>query len=201
MTQGKSYVEDVARVVRESAYVFPLLWICNKLKYSNPDCRCLTWPKYSFILTSLASNSPPPPWPTTNLESKNISIAFSPIFCTMAIPTNRASYLVSLFVAEKFSLNDFSIVIFSEDTRTNPTLDPFWFIAPSTYTLQDKGSYREIMPTDFPSMPRFSASATNRDSTNSTTRFARTWPLTEVRGMYLMSKAPRIVPHLAIIPM
>ena len=52
MTRGKPRVEEVARVARESACVFPLLGICNKLKDS------LTWFKYSYILTSLAFNSP-----------------------------------------------------------------------------------------------------------------------------------------------
>ena len=52
MTRGKPRVEEVARVAREFACVFPLLGICNKLKDS------LTWFKYYCILTSLASNSP-----------------------------------------------------------------------------------------------------------------------------------------------
>ena len=134
MTRGKSCVEKVARVARESACVFPLLGICNKLKDSNSNCKCLTWFKYSCILTSLASNSPFT-WPTINLESENISIDFPPIFCTMTILTNRASYSASLFVAEKSSLNDFSMIIFSGDTRTSPTSDPLLFAAPSTYTL------------------------------------------------------------------
>ena len=200
MTEGKFCVEKVASVARESTCVFPLLGICNMLKDSNPGCKCLTWLKYPYILTSLASNSPFT-WPTTNLESKNISTAFLPILWTMAIPISRASYFTSFFVAEKSSLNDFSMVIFSGDTRTSLTPNPLWFAAPSMYTLQDKGSYREIMPIDFPFMPRFSVSTSNGDSANSTTRSARTWPLTKVRGMYLMSKAPRIVPHLAILPM
>ena len=37
-------------------------------------------------------------------------------------------------------------------------------------------------------------------SMNSATKSARTYPFMEVRGMYLISKAPRIVPHLAILP-
>ena len=124
ITRGKLCVEEVARVARESVCVFPLLRICSKLKDSNLDCKCLTWFKYSCILPSLASNSPFT-WLIINLKSKNISIAFLPIFWTMVIPTNRASYSASLFVAEKPNLKDFSIVIFSGDTKTNPNLDPF----------------------------------------------------------------------------
>ena len=58
MTWGKPYAEEVARVARESACMFPLLELCNKLKDLNPDCRCLTRFKYSCILPSLAFNSP-----------------------------------------------------------------------------------------------------------------------------------------------
>ena len=134
MTQGKPYAEEVARVARESAYVFPLLGIWNKLKDSNLDYKCLSWFKYSCILTSLASNSPFT-YPMTNLESENISTAFLLIFWTITIPTNIASYSVSLFVIEKPNLKDFLIVIFLGDTRTSPTLDPLWFAAPSTYML------------------------------------------------------------------
>ena len=161
------------KVARELAYMFPLLGICNKLKDSNCDCKFLTWFKYPCILTYLASNFPFT-CPMTNLESENISIAFPPIFCTMAIPTNRASYSASMFVVEKSSLNDFSMVIFSRDIRTSPTPDPLWFAAPSTYTFQDRGSCWEIMPTYFSSMPCFSASTSNGDSANLATRSTRT---------------------------
>ena len=134
ITWGKPCAEEVARVARESACVFPLLEIYSKLKYSNPDRKCLTWLKYPCILTSLTSNSPLT-WLTTNLESENIFIAFPPIFWTMVIPTNKTSYSTSLFVAEKPNLKDFSIVIFLGDINTSPTSDPLWFIVPSMYTL------------------------------------------------------------------
>ena len=42
ITRGKPYVEEVARVAKESACVFPLLGICSKLKDSNPDYKYLT---------------------------------------------------------------------------------------------------------------------------------------------------------------
>jgi len=42
MIQGKPYAEEVARMAKESACIFPLLGICSKLKDSNPDCKCLT---------------------------------------------------------------------------------------------------------------------------------------------------------------
>ena len=37
-------------------------------------------------------------------------------------------------------------------------------------------------------------------SVNLVTKSVRTCHFIEVRGMYLMSKAPRIVPHLATLP-
>ena len=134
ITRGKLWAEEVARVAKESAWVFPLLGMCSKLKDSNLDCKFLTWLKYSCILTFLASNSPWT-WPTTNIEFENISIAFPPILWTMVIPTKRASYLASLFVVEKPNLKNFSIVILSRDIKTSPTPDLLWFATPSTYTL------------------------------------------------------------------
>ena len=41
ITRGKFCIEEVARVAKESACVFPLLGTCNKLKDSNPNCKCL----------------------------------------------------------------------------------------------------------------------------------------------------------------
>ena len=118
----------------------------------------------------------------------------------MDIPSNKASYLTSLFMAEKPNLNDFSMLSFSSETRTSPISNPLWFAAPSTYTFQYNGSYGVIEPTDFSSKCYASISLSYGASMNSTTKFARTWPLTEVQGMYLMSKAPRIVPHLTTFP-
>ena len=134
ITWGKSYAEEVARVAKESAWVFLLLGICDKSKNSNFVCIRLTWPKYSCNLVSRASNSPFT-WPTTSLESENISTAFPPIFWTIAIPINKASYSASLFIAENPNLNYFSLVIFVRDTRTSPTPNPRWFATPSTYTF------------------------------------------------------------------
>ena len=82
ITQGKLCAEEVANVARESKCVFLLLGIYDKLKYSNLDCKFLTWLKYPCILRSLTSNFPWT-WPTTSLESEKISIAFPPIFWTM----------------------------------------------------------------------------------------------------------------------
>ena len=200
ITRGKLYAKEVVRVTRELACVFLLLGICCKVKDLNLDCKCLTWFKYSSILKSLASNSPFT-WLTTNLESENTSTVLPPIFWTIAIPTNKALYSASLFVAEKINLKDFLIIIFSGDTTTSPIPDLLWLAPPSTYTLQDRGYWKEIIPTDFPSMFCFSPSSSSGDSANSDTKFARTWPLIEVRGIYLISKAPKIVPHLAILPM
>ena len=160
-------------MARELAWVFPLIGMCSKLKDSNPDCKCLTWFKYSCILTSLTSNSPFT-WPTTNLEFENIFTVFPPIFWTIIIPTNRASYSSSLFMVEKPNLKDFSIMILSGEITTYSTLDPLWFATPSMYTLQDKGSYKEIMQTDFPSMSYFSTLSSKRDSTNLATKSMRT---------------------------
>ena len=114
-----SPAEEVVSVANESVWVFPLLEMCDKLNRSKLGHRHLTWLRYSCILISLAFNSPFT-WPTTSLESKNISTIFPPIFCTMAIPCNKASYSASLFVAENPSLRDFSIIVFSRDIRTSP---------------------------------------------------------------------------------
>ena len=110
-------------MANESAWVFPLLESCDKLKRSKSDHKHLTWLKYCCILTSLASNFPFT-WPTTNLESENISVVFPPIFYTMAIPCNKASYLASLFVAKNPSLKHFSMIVFLGDIKTIPTPDP-----------------------------------------------------------------------------
>ena len=77
ITRGKPYAKEVASVARESACTFLLLGTCNKTKYSNPDCKRLTWLKYSCILGSLVSNSPWT-WPTTSFESENIPLLFHP---------------------------------------------------------------------------------------------------------------------------
>ena len=42
ITRGKSCAEDVARVAKESAWVFPLLEIYDKSKNSNFVCIRLT---------------------------------------------------------------------------------------------------------------------------------------------------------------
>ena len=121
--QGSPPAEKVASVANESAWVFPLLEMCDKLNRSNLGCMCLTWLRYSCIFASLAFNSPFT-WPTTSLESENISTIFPPIFYTMTIPCNKASYSASLFVAENPSLRDFSMMVFLGDIRTSPTPDP-----------------------------------------------------------------------------
>ena len=58
MTRGRLCSKKVASVARESAWVFPLPRMCYKLKDSKPNCKHLTWLKYSCTLMSLASNSP-----------------------------------------------------------------------------------------------------------------------------------------------
>ena len=173
--------------------------MCSKSKESNLDYRHLTWLRYPCILSSFASNSVFT-WPMTSLESKKSFTNFPSIFWTMAIPINKASYSASLFVAEKSNLRDFSIMAFSGDISTSQILEPFWFDALSTYTSQGERQYWEIVPTNFPSMFSAGFNSSIGDSVNLATKSARTCPFTEVRGMYLMSKAPRMVPHLAILP-
>ena len=102
-------------------------------------------------------------------------------------------------MAKKPSLKDFSMIILSGDTITNPTPDPLWFAVPSTYTFQDRGPYEEIFPTDFPFMLGLSPFSSNEGSVNSATKSVRTWLFIEVRGMYLILKAPRIVAHFATL--
>ena len=64
ITRGKPCVEEVASMARESACVFLLLRICDKVKDSNQDCKCLTWFKYSCILgPQPISNQKTPPLP------------------------------------------------------------------------------------------------------------------------------------------
>ena len=202
MTRGRFWTKKDARVARESVRVFPLLGIWSRLRLNNSnfDCRNLTWVKYPCILSSLTSNSPPT-WPTTSLESENTFMVFPPIFWTMDIPSNKASYSASLFVAENPNLSDFSMVSFSGETKTNPTPEPLWFATPSTYTFQTGGSYREIVSINFPSMFFVVDISSNACLANSAIRSTSTWPLTKVRGMYFMSKAPRTVPHFAILSM
>ena len=86
------------------------------------EISCIHW--------SLAPNSPLT-YLTTSLESEKTSTTFPPSLLTMAIPTNKASYSPSLFMAENPNLKDFSTVIFSGDIKTIPTLDPFWLDTPS----------------------------------------------------------------------
>ena len=139
-------------------------------------------------------------WCYSNSSSLSSPLNFPPILWTIDIPSSKVSYSASLLVAEKPSLNDFSKMSFSGEIKTSPTPDPFWFVAPSTYTFHCNDSYIAIWPTDFSSMQcSFDLSSTGV-SVNSTIKSARTWPLTEVHGMYLMSKAPKIVPHFTILP-
>ena len=58
ITWDKSCVEEVVRVAKEFAWVFPFLGIYDKSKNSNFVYICLTWLKYSCILVSRASISP-----------------------------------------------------------------------------------------------------------------------------------------------
>ena len=66
--RGSFPVEEVASVANESAWMLPLLEMCDKLNRSKLVRRRLTWLRYSCILTSLASISPFT-WLTTSLES------------------------------------------------------------------------------------------------------------------------------------
>ena len=68
------------------------------------------------------------------------------------------------------------------------------------YTFQNKGSYKEIVSTDSSSMLFVAATSSNGGLVNLATRFTWIWPLTEVRGMCLMSKTPRTVirPYLTV---
>ena len=135
-------------MANESAWVFPLLETCDKLKRSKPDCSRLTWLKYSCILASLASNSPFT-WPTTNLESENISTTFPPIFYTMAISCNNASYSASLLVAENPSLKDFSMIVFLGDSRTSPYFGSPLICCTINIHLPTWGSWHRDCPNRF----------------------------------------------------
>ena len=138
MTRGKSWVEEVASIAKESACALPFLGICSKSKESNFDCKHLTWLRYPCILSSFASNSPFT-WLKMSLESEKTFTNFPPILWTMAIPINKTSYSASLFVAEKSNLKDFSMMTFSGDISTSLIPEPFWFDASSTYTSRPEG--------------------------------------------------------------
>ena len=56
--RGSYPTEEVASVANKSAWVLPLLEMCDKLNRSKLGRRRLTWLRYSCILTSLASISP-----------------------------------------------------------------------------------------------------------------------------------------------
>ena len=55
------------------------------------------------------------------------------------------------------------------------------------------------MPIDFPSMLGLSPFSSNEGSANSAIKSARTYSFIDVRGMYLISKAPRIIAHFATL--
>ena len=83
--------------------------------------------------------------------------------------------------------------------RTSPTPDPLWFATPSTYTFQHGGFGAEATPTCFISLACCLVSVSIGGSANLATRSARTWLFMEVRSIYLMSKALRIVFHRVIL--
>ena len=68
-----------------------------------------------------------------------------------------------------------------------PTPAPIALEAPSTNTFHKRFSTLQII---FPSFL----------GVNSAMKSARTYPFTKFRGLYLMSKEPSRVPHLAIQP-
>ena len=116
---------------------------------------------------------------------------------------NIEIYIDDMVVKSKMiseHLRDFSTITFSEDVRTNPTPEPFGFDAPSTCTSHVGGQYWEIVSTNFSSLSLSASNSSTSGLVNSATKSARTCPFKEVRGMYLISKALRIVPHLAILP-
>ena len=122
-------------------------------------------------------------------------MAFPPSLLTIAILANKAYYSASLFVARKPKCKDFSIINFSGITNIIPTLEPFWFAAPSVYTSQITVEEAEATKTLDPSLLSSPTS-----SVNFATKSAKTCPFTVVRGRYLISKDLSIVSHLAILP-
>ena len=57
----------------------------------------------------------------------------------------------------------------------------------------------ETVPTNFPSTCCASVISPSKGLAVSTARSMRTWPLTEARDIYLILKAPNIVPYEAIL--
>ena len=100
----------------------------------------------------------------------------------------RASYLASLFEAQKPNLSDFSNRNPSGDIITTPTLDPLALDAPSIYTRHDLTETWHI-----------SIGAPGA-GVNSATNFANTYHLMEFLGLYRMLNVPSLVPHLASLP-
>ena len=162
ITQGKLYVKEVASVTRESTCVFPLLGTCSRLNNSNLNCKCLSILAFSHLLLLSRPSFGQQPI----LSLRTFLLLFPPILWTIDISSSKTSYLSSLFVAEKPSLSDLSLVICSGETRTSPTPEPLWFTTPLIYTFQNKGSCREIVPTGFPSMFCVAATSSNRGLAN-----------------------------------
>ena len=135
MTRGRFDPKEVASIANNSTWEFCPLKICVKVKLLKQDWACLTLSRYSCIRGSLASNFPLTCL-TTKLESNYTSTTFPPSLITIVIPTNKASYSVSLFVA---NYRDFSNTSFLGETSTILSPKPFWFATPSVYTSQAIG--------------------------------------------------------------
>lgn len=102
---------------------------------SKLDYSYFTWPKYHYILRSLASNSPLT-CPTISLESHKTLMDLSPSFLTKFRPALRTLYSTSLFMVEKSNLKNYSMVMCSREIMITLILKSLWLAAPSMYNSQ-----------------------------------------------------------------
>ena len=184
-------------VAKESAWVFPFLGIYDKSKDSNFFCIHLTWLKYSCILVSHASNSPFT-CPTTSLESENISTVFPPIFWTIVIPVNKVSYFASLFVAEKPTLRIFQWWSSQEIPELAPLLIPASLLLHPYTSSRVRDTVWRLGQLIF--HPCYAAPHLFLQDIQQIQPPSQRGPgLLQQCEAYTSSKAPRIVPHLAIL--
>lgn len=187
MIQGMDPPTKEANVTREFAWLFCPQEIQVTFTVLNYACNDWATFRYFNILESFASKSPWN-WHTTNWESEHISTSVAPILTTAQNLANKASHSTSLFESQKPNLRECSILMPSGDSNTILTPESRAFDAPSTYIFHDQG---EIWCTSY---------AAPLSRVNSVTKSVRTYPLIALLGLYLISKDPKVVPYLAILP-
>lgn len=93
ITLGKPYPNEVAKVANELAWKFLPLGTCFIENIAKLDCNCLIWPRYHYVLWSLASNSPFT-CPIISLKLEKTSIALSLSFYNQSCSESFIFHLV-----------------------------------------------------------------------------------------------------------